>query len=334
MVFQNPIQIIAESAHELYVKVLQSLCQANEINSVCNPLSIGSSWGRKERSTKELQSATLILKNPKNRIIQAPTFALEDAIPRTILCTLSDEIDLETIAFYNPKAIEFSDDGKTISTNYGYRIRHLNQVDQIHEMIFHLKKDPYSRRAVIHIHNTGDEKKRYAPCIDSLHFMIRDEKLHCHSFWRSENALTLLPTNLFEFTMLQELIASELNLPIGCYCHTVTSLHYYLDHQNLFEETRKVLQSTQTPQEMKAMTQSSLQQVDLLRIFERKERERINSGEEEFFQLSDYWKRFAQTIRSVIKKNQTSKSLSFDTALTEFSENSFSETIPVPTPIN
>lgn len=299
---QAPVQILADSAHQLYIDVLHALYDGDEVSSVSDPNSIGSGWGKRDRPTKELRYATFVLENPRNRIVNASTFQIEDAIPRAVLCTLSDEICVKAVGFYNPKAYEFCDNGVTIPSNYGYRIRHLNNVNQIDEVIHLLKQDPCSRRATIHIHATGDSEIRYAPCINSLHFLIRNSALECQSFWRSENALTLLPMNIFEFTMLQELIASELGLPLGRYIHTVSSLHYYLDDQSKLEQTLDALLDCEYPKPMNEMTPFSLEQVDLLRSFEKKRRLQVENGLEEFAQLSPYWRQVANVLVHAIDK--------------------------------
>jgi thymidylate synthase len=46
---------------------------------------------------------------------------------------------------------------------------------------------------------------------------------------RSNDAFKGLPHDIFAFTMLQELAARKLGLPMGEYGHFVTSLHLYLD---------------------------------------------------------------------------------------------------------
>lgn len=257
----------------------------------------------RDRPTKELRYVTLILEDSRNRLVNSPYLRLEDIIPRTLLCTLSDEIDLPAIGFYNHRAFEFSDDGKTVPSNYGNRIRHLNDVDQINEVINQLKQDPSSRRAVIHIHAVGDADIKYTPCINSLHFLIRNGVLECQSFWRSENALTLLPINIFEFTMLQELIASELEIPVGRYVHTVTSLHYYLDEEHKLHQILGSLLSKQPSSPMDRMTSHSLEQIEVLRRFERKLRLQQSSGKKEYLELSDYWKNIADALaRAIVKK--------------------------------
>ena len=297
-----PLQIVCNSVHELFIHVLQAFEWGEEVSPVLDPKSVGSFWGTKKRPTKELRYMTLVLENPRSRCVNAPTFLLEEIVPRTLLCTLSDEIDLTSISFYNPRAIDFSDDGKKVDSNYGYRMHHLNNTNQIEGVITQLKKDPSSRKAVIHIHAIGDSEKRYNPCIDSLHFLIRNGCLECQTFWRSENGLTLLPTNIFEFTMLHELIASELKIPIGRYVHSVTSLHYYLEDEHKRHQILEILLSRQIPDPMSEMPFDSLQEIRVLRDFEKKLRLRLESGKEEWALLSDYWKKIAEVISSAIAR--------------------------------
>lgn len=299
-----PVQIVCSTAHELFIQVLQAFCDSEEVSSVQDPNSVGSLWGTKERPTKELRYVTLVLENPRERFVNGSSFLLEDVIPRTLLCTLSDEIDLPSISFYNPKAVHFSDDGKTVDSNYGYRIRHLGLRNQIEDVIAQLKKDPCSRRAVIHVHAVGDAEKKYTPCINSLHFLIRNGALECQSFWRSENALTLLPTNIFEFTMLQELIASELEISVGCYVHSVTSLHYHLEDEEKLHRVLELLLSKEIPKPMNAMTFHSLKEIETLRSFEKKLRLQQSEGSEDFFELSDYWKNIGGVIAYAIAKKR------------------------------
>lgn len=299
---QTPIQILSESAHQLYLDTLHALCDGEEVGSVVDPKSVGSGWGNRDRPTRELRHITLILENPAHRLVNAPTFHIEDAVPRAMLCTLSDELDLGAVSFYNPKACQFSDDGKTVPSNYGHRIRTLDQVNQIDHIINLLKRDPNSRRAVIHIHKVGDTEIRYAPCVDSLHFLIRNGHLECQSFWRSENALTLLPTNMFEFTLFHELIASELNIPLGRYVHSVSSLHYYLDDQARLDQVMEIMSFQTIPDPMDPMTENSLEQVVLLREFEKQLRLGLGNGKEEFTKMSTYWKQMAKVFISTIEK--------------------------------
>lgn len=298
---EAPVQIISDSSQQLCLEVLHALKNGEEVGSVRDPNSVGSRWGMKDRPTKELRYVTLVLENPRDRILSTSFFSLKDVVPRALLCTLTDTIDLETIGFYNPKVREFSDDGKTITSNYGSRIRRLHGINQIDEIVRLLKKDKNSRRAVIHVHNIGDSEIKYAPCIDSIHFLIRNDLLECHSFWRSENALTLLPTNIFEFTMLQELIATQLDVDVGRYVHTVSSLHYYLEDEDRLLRTIHELSHSSPATPMGRMPEDSLEQLDILKIFEKTIRCKCGDGKKEFSDLSAYWQEIAKIMVRAIR---------------------------------
>lgn len=72
----------------------------------------------------------------------------------------------------------------------------------------------------------GNEDK---PCTCTLQFAIRNGKLLLHTHMRSNDALKGLPHDIFSFTLLQEIAARELNVGLGVYKHSVTSLHLYDD---------------------------------------------------------------------------------------------------------
>lgn len=320
--YEKPLQIISLSSHDLYRKTLEALLKGEVVSSVLQKKSMGSAWGTRERPTRELRYVNLILENPLNRMINALTFNLTTAVPRTLLSTLLDEINLNVIQFYNPRAFEFSDDGKSIPTNYGNRIRHFNGYDQLQLVIDQLKEDPTTRRAVIHIHEAGDHVRRYTPCIDCLHFLIRNNTLECQALWRSKNALSLLPYNLFEFTMLQELIASELCVPVGRFVQTITSLHYYLEDQERVENIITELKEKPTPAPMDKMPFYSLEQIEHIKKLERELRIDCN-GFSQKNELNEYW----QHMFDVLKFYVFDKFQPFEKALSVIENSPWRETI-------
>lgn len=97
-----------------------------------------------------------------------------------------------------------------------------------------LKEDPSSRRAILTIHNPvwdvvdGDSKD--IPCTLNLHFLIRENKLHCFCQMRSNDIWYGLPHNVMMFTFLQRAMAGWLGLEAGDYIHRANSLHIYEKH--------------------------------------------------------------------------------------------------------
>src|SRR6218665_946960 len=106
----------------------------------------------------------------------------------------------------------------------------ISQVDIILNL---LRSKPSSRKAVIQlfeakdIRNIEPDKTRSAPCTCSIQLLLRDNKLHMIVNMRSNDAFIGLPHDIFAFTMLQEIFASELKVKLGPYTHFVGSLHLY-----------------------------------------------------------------------------------------------------------
>jgi thymidylate synthase len=94
-----------------------------------------------------------------------------------------------------------------------------------------LHQDPDSRRAVIPLFTEEDLGRSSevvdVPCCCSLQFLMRDEKLCLVTYMRSNDMMTGFGYDIFLFTMLQELMALELNLPLGWYQHVTASMHLY-----------------------------------------------------------------------------------------------------------
>jgi thymidylate synthase len=65
------------------------------------------------------------------------------------------------------------------------------------------------------------------PCCTTLQFLLRDGRLNLITYMRSNDIFTGFGYDIFFFTMLQELLACELEVALGWYQHVVGSLHLY-----------------------------------------------------------------------------------------------------------
>ena len=92
-----------------------------------------------------------------------------------------------------------------------------------------LRKDPDSRRAVIHIRTPDDSLHavKDVPCTLALQFFIREGKLHLHVNMRSSDIILGIAYDVPAFTTMQEIMANELGVGLGEYVHTSNSLHCY-----------------------------------------------------------------------------------------------------------
>lgn len=195
---------------------------------------------------RELVAATFTLMDPRNRLVISPSRSANYGFGVGELCWyMRGDTDLATMTYYNKRMTQFSDDGLTINSAYGARI--FNDVGWTHtsqfaNVIEELRRDPESRRAVMHINQPGDlvravsKGSKDVPCTMSLQLFIRDRRLHMHALMRSNDIVWGLPYDVFSFTCLMELMMRHLQVAgvavddLGHYHHTVGSLHLYDTH--------------------------------------------------------------------------------------------------------
>ena len=154
--------------------------------------------------------------------------------------------DVAFLTLFNKKMSDFSDDGKTFHAPYGYRLRHfgirtedsfvddnLNAskgYDQVIDAIKIFTENPNSRQVVMSIWNPNFDlgyKTKDVPCNDMVMLKIRNGKLITTIQNRSNDLHWGLPTNIFQFSFLTELMAGALGVELGTQTHNSQSLHIY-----------------------------------------------------------------------------------------------------------
>lgn len=227
---------------------------------------------------RELIAASFTLINPRNRIITSPTRNVNYGFAVGELCWyIRGDNDLHTMQYYNKRMSQFSNDGQTINSAYGYRMFKARWTfDSQFDMILQeLKADPDSRRAVMHINETSDLRdaltweggSKDVPCTMSLQLLIRNRKLHMHVLMRSNDVVWGMPYDVFSFTCLQEIFLyklQELGVPVddlGEYHHTAGSLHVYDTHFDMAHKVSKEPDVEVAP--MKPFTLKSIENLAL-----------------------------------------------------------------------
>jgi thymidylate synthase len=199
---------------------------------------------------KEKLGVQFRIRNVRDRLphIEARNFSLSYFVAET-LWYMSGSNSTEWISRYAPFWKDISDDGKTANSAYGARIFKLhpriadgglNQWDYVKS---ELKRDPDSRRALIHIRTPDDSLHavKDVPCTLALQFFIRESKLHLHVNMRSSDIILGIAYDVPAFTTMQEILANELNVELGEYVHTSNSLHCY---ERDFEMLDKIARSS------------------------------------------------------------------------------------------
>ena len=105
---------------------------------------------------------------------------------------------------------------------------HKRMEKQIPLVIEELRRNSYSRRAVIDIRDwEADIQSDDPACLQHIQYFVRDGKLHCKVLFRSNDACKATFMNAFALIMLQKRIAEELGYEIGSYTHRANSFHCY-----------------------------------------------------------------------------------------------------------
>lgn len=111
---------------------------------------------------------------------------------------------------------------------YHSRMRFWGGYDQIGFAVQELKRDPYSRRAVVDIRDFWEDANSDDPaCLQHLQYFIRNGKLDCSVLFRSNDLLEATFMNAYALICLQERIAGELGVEVGTYTHRANSAHVY-----------------------------------------------------------------------------------------------------------
>lgn len=179
----------------------------------------------------EIINAITVLENPTKNIMKnhVRELSMRYAIGE-MLWYLSGNPRLKAIQNYTKAWDRMSDNGETVNSNYGYLIQDaygFNQYEYCKEI---LRKDNNSRQAVIHIkmpRNTIENPTKDLNCTVCLQFFIREGKLYCTTYMRSNDLWLGFPYDVFQFTCIQIRMAMELDLEIGSYTHIAGSLHIY-----------------------------------------------------------------------------------------------------------
>lgn len=179
----------------------------------------------------ECINAITVIENPTKNVMTngIRKLSMRYAIGE-MLWYMSANPSLRAIQHYTKAWDRMSDDGKTVNSNYGYIIQEAFDFDQYEYCKQLLIKDKNSRQAVIHIKvptNTIKNPTNDLNCTVCLQFLIREGKLYCTTYMRSNDLWLGFPYDVFQFTCLQIRMAMELDLDIGTYTHIAGSLHLY-----------------------------------------------------------------------------------------------------------
>jgi thymidylate synthase len=275
-------------------------------------LSYGSIIEPSKGKAKELCGVTLELSNPRARLSQSATRGKLLSALGELCWYLSGSDDAKFMSYYIKDYEEHADKGSSsypiVNGAYGPRVfssKHPNQFEVVKDI---LSRKSDSRQAVIQIFSQKDISELHVdvPCTCLLQFMIRNDKLNLLVYMRSNDIYWGLPHDLFSFTMLQEIMSSDLNVEIGSYKHIIGSFHLY---EPYFEDAKKYLNEGYFSREF-TMPLMPSDPWDSIRTLLKAERELREEGRvsENINNLDSYWLdliRLLEIFRHKKDKNKT-----------------------------
>jgi thymidylate synthase len=201
----------------------------------------------RDGNVKEILDFKTIITNPYRRLVGGynrninPFFLLAEA-----MWIFVGRKDVKFLTLFNKNMENFSDDGKVFHAPYGFRLRHwgvrsedrfyeenlhaAQGYDQIADAVKMLDNNPNTRQVVLSIWNPDFDlgtKTKDIPCNDIVMLKIRDGKLITTVQNRSNDLHWGLPTNVFQFSFMTEIIAACLGIELGTQTHNSQSLHVY-----------------------------------------------------------------------------------------------------------
>lgn len=257
-------------------------------------LDCGNEVSPRSLTTLERTNCAFRLRDPRARVIRVDAMAWSTHFAiGELLWHLAASNDVEFIAYYSDKWRTFSEDGQTVTGScYGHKIfgqrgRKDSAWEHAKQLLRH---DPDTRRCVITLYDRFEFESAVAskdiPRCSLIQFLIRDGRLCFINYMRSNDLMNGLPYDVFLFTMLHEMMAVELGLPLGWYQHVVASLHFYMQDR----ERASQLVACGCPVERRPMSQMThIEELPRVLDYERELRESTDADPAVAFQVAPYW---------------------------------------------
>lgn len=201
------------------------------IHGISMIINNGDTYESRLGTCREIRPFSFSILQPSHRLILLTSYH-EDILAKLIstIWLVTGTNDISHLRPYLPQVASRSDDGYTWRSAVGSRLRNWDGIDQLLKIVDILTKEPDSRRAVCVLSNPLYDltPSKDIACTISIQCMIRKNRLEMFINMRSTDVINgLAAHNIFEWTMLQELVASWLKIPMGSFHFYTSSLHLY-----------------------------------------------------------------------------------------------------------
>lgn len=137
---------------------------------------------------------------------------------------------------------EWADEQGSIGKAYGYQLGvkykfAQGEMDQVDNVIWQLKNQPYSRRILTNIFNFKDLMEMgLEPCAYSMTFNVTGDRLNGILNQRSQDILAANNWNVVQYSILLMMIAQATGFKAGELVHVIADAHIYDRHVPIVKE--------------------------------------------------------------------------------------------------
>ncbi len=137
---------------------------------------------------------------------------------------------------------EWADENGSIGKAYGYQMAKKykfaqGEMDQVDNVIWQLKNQPYSRRILTNIYNFDDlSEMNLEPCAYSVTFNVTGDRLNAILNQRSQDILAANNWNVVQYSVLVHMLAQSCGLKPGELVHVIADAHIYDRHIPIVKE--------------------------------------------------------------------------------------------------
>ncbi|MEU4513096.1 thymidylate synthase [Nonomuraea wenchangensis] len=209
------------SVHDAYPSVLRNVLRRHDYRI-----------STRGNNSVELLDVSFRISDPRQRVPYLRERPINIAYNwAELLWYMAGRCDVDMIGYYAPVMRTWVPDGRNLTgTAYGLRLFTPGRDGrtQWQRVLDLLAKDPDSKRGVMAIFDPDElaiDDNPDMSCTLGSHMLLRDGVLHMTCYMRANDAFLGMPSDLFTFTLLQELAAALLGATLGHYSHHVGSMH-------------------------------------------------------------------------------------------------------------
>lgn len=136
----------------------------------------------------------------------------------------------------------WADESGSIGKAYGYQLGvkykfKQGEMDQVDNVIYLLKNEPYSRRIMTNIYNFSDlQEMGLEPCAYSMTFNVTGNRLNAILNQRSQDILAANNWNVVQYAVLVMMLAQVCGFQLGELVHVIADAHIYDRHVDIIRE--------------------------------------------------------------------------------------------------